>query len=106
MSCCCAKAIKVAYSSRSPGDGDGSDGERRDHELGRLADAARIHGFVTAELARTGALVSMEGLSPVRERLDALLTGGLTPQELARYKTAGATMREGDVFELACGGDA
>ena len=41
-----------------------------------------------------------------RERLDALLTRGLTPQELARYKAAGATMREGDVFELACGGDA
>jgi tetratricopeptide (TPR) repeat protein len=69
---------------------------------GRFADAARIQGFVNAELARTGALRA--STSTASERLDALLTGGLTPEELARYKAAGATMRKGDVFELACGG--
>jgi hypothetical protein len=69
---------------------------------GRLAEAAQIHGFVDAELARTGVLAE-SGWRRAPEQLDALLSAGLSPEELTRLKAAGATMREAQVLKLAFG---
>lgn len=71
-------------------------------QRGRLADAARICGFVEAELTRRGAL-SDSAWRRIPERLEALLTAGLIAEELTRLKVEGATMREAQAFELAVG---
>ena len=71
---------------------------------GRLVDAARIHGFVDAKLARSGVLTE-SGWTRAPERLDALLSAGLSAEELTRLKATGAMMREAQVLKLAFGDD-
>jgi hypothetical protein len=69
---------------------------------GRLADAARVFGFVDAELRRTGALVEA-GRATVRERLRPLLEKGLGADECARLLADGAALSEEHAFRRAVG---
>ena len=67
---------------------------------GRLADAARIAGFSDARLALPG-----HGSRAIerdrRAQLDALLTAGLSGEELRAQLSEGAALREDEAFALA-----
>ena len=69
---------------------------------GRLADAARIAGFVDARYAATGE-VRRAPARTRREELDALLGAALGDAERAAHLEAGAAMTDDEAFALALG---
>jgi predicted ATPase/DNA-binding winged helix-turn-helix (wHTH) protein len=70
---------------------------------GRVADAARIRGFMEAERLRAGAFLEAPRML-IRERLEAELAARLAPDELARLQDEGANLRKDDAFRLALAG--
>ncbi len=68
----------------------------------RLADAARVYGYVDAELSRTGALVEA-GRATVRGLLQPLLEQEFGADEFARLRAEGAKLSEEQAFRLAVG---
>ena len=68
---------------------------------GRLADAARVTGFVEAALARAGAARDLH--LRIYDLLWTALNAGLAPDDLARLRADGAAMRQEDAVRLMLG---
>ena len=69
-------------------------------QVGALADAARIVGYAEGAFKRAGVRPDQQELS-VYKTLWSSLKAGLTPGDLARYRTEGAALREDEAVKLA-----
>ena len=71
-------------------------------QVGALADAARIVGYIEGAFKRVGVTPGEHELT-VYKTLSSSLKDGLTADDLARYRAEGAAMREEDAVKLALG---